>query len=349
MSIRSGSAGRRARISAISAVGVGLGRPVVEQDRVELHPVLRAEHRDRHLAIGGEAPRASRRRARDRRDQAALRRLVVDQHQQALSVARHAVPSRSCRRSSVSISDARCKARLKRRRRSAGLEGDGAAPVKSASAKHGRTGDDTMARTTSADMNASTSATYDRVIDVLKWGAVAVFIIAFVGDLADLGASSAMKIAVLTETAEGERRVAATPETVKKFIALGAERRGRGGRGRDRLDRRCRLCRRRARRVGDRAATLAGADIVLGVQGPDPASADGRRRRARGSSRGLNPFARARARRWLCRRRARGAGDGIHAAHHPRAVDGHPVVASRTSPATRRCSTPRPNMAAPSR
>ncbi|PNB42738.1 hypothetical protein C1X73_36195, partial [Pseudomonas sp. FW305-130] len=31
-----------------------------------------------------------------------------------------------------------------------------------------------------------------------------------------------MKIAVLRETAEGERRVAATPETVKKFVGLGA-------------------------------------------------------------------------------------------------------------------------------
>ena len=32
-----------------------------------------------------------------------------------------------------------------------------------------------------------------------------------------------MKIAVVKETAPGETRVAATPETVKKFIALGAE------------------------------------------------------------------------------------------------------------------------------
>ncbi|MEO7170249.1 MAG: hypothetical protein ABIY39_07755, partial [Sphingomonas sp.] len=32
-----------------------------------------------------------------------------------------------------------------------------------------------------------------------------------------------MKIAVLKEQAAGESRVAATPETVKKFIALGAE------------------------------------------------------------------------------------------------------------------------------
>ena len=31
-----------------------------------------------------------------------------------------------------------------------------------------------------------------------------------------------MKIAVLKETAEGERRVAATPETVKKLTGLGA-------------------------------------------------------------------------------------------------------------------------------
>ena len=32
-----------------------------------------------------------------------------------------------------------------------------------------------------------------------------------------------MKIAVLQETAAGETRVAAIPETVKKFVTLGAE------------------------------------------------------------------------------------------------------------------------------
>ena len=47
-----------------------------------------------------------------------------------------------------------------------------------------------------------------------------------------------VKIAVLKESEAGERRVAATPETVKKFIALGASRRGRGRGGRRRLDRR---------------------------------------------------------------------------------------------------------------
>jgi hypothetical protein len=49
-----------------------------------------------------------------------------------------------------------------------------------------------------------------------------------------------MKIAVLKETADGERRVAATPETVKKFIALGPTE-GRGGRRRGRVDIRRRL------------------------------------------------------------------------------------------------------------
>ena len=32
-----------------------------------------------------------------------------------------------------------------------------------------------------------------------------------------------MRIAVLKELADGETRVAATPETVKKFVGLGAE------------------------------------------------------------------------------------------------------------------------------
>ena len=66
------------------------------------------------------------------------------------------------------------------------------------------------------------------------------------------------------------RRVAATPETVKKFIALGATLAVEGGAGLTAVDRRRRL-RGGGRQVGDRAASVAGADIVLGVQGPDPA------------------------------------------------------------------------------
>ena len=80
-----------------------------------------------------------------------------------------------------------------------------------------------------------------------------------------------MKIAVLRETAEGERRVAATAETVKKFIGLGAAVAVEAGAGAganiadDAFSG-------AGATVGDRASTIAGADILLGVQGPDPAS-----------------------------------------------------------------------------
>ncbi len=79
-----------------------------------------------------------------------------------------------------------------------------------------------------------------------------------------------LRIAVLRETALGEARVAATPETVKKFIALGA-----------RVAIETRAGVRAAIADADYAAAgaevasadqvLRGADIVLGIQGPDPA------------------------------------------------------------------------------
>ena len=76
-----------------------------------------------------------------------------------------------------------------------------------------------------------------------------------------------MKIAVLRETAEGERRVAATPETVKKFVALGAEVRVEAGAGLGAsiADGDYAAA---GGTVADRAGVLAGAEIVLGVQGP---------------------------------------------------------------------------------
>jgi NAD(P) transhydrogenase subunit alpha len=83
-----------------------------------------------------------------------------------------------------------------------------------------------------------------------------------------------MKIAVLKEQADGERRVAATPETVKKFIALGATLAVEAGAG-DTASIGDAAYSDAGASVGDRAATLAGADIVLGVQGPDPASLAG--------------------------------------------------------------------------
>ena len=83
-----------------------------------------------------------------------------------------------------------------------------------------------------------------------------------------------MKIAVLKEQADGERRVSATPETVKKFIALGATLAVEAGAGETASIADAAYSDAGAS-VGDRAATLAGADIVLGVQGPDPASLNG--------------------------------------------------------------------------
>ncbi|WP_353203738.1 NAD(P) transhydrogenase subunit alpha [Sphingomonas sp.] len=83
-----------------------------------------------------------------------------------------------------------------------------------------------------------------------------------------------MKIAVLRETAEGERRVAATPETAKKFITLGASVAVEAGAGNTASIADADYAAAGAS-VADRAATLAGADIVLGVQGPDAAALAG--------------------------------------------------------------------------
>ena len=97
-----------------------------------------------------------------------------------------------------------------------------------------------------------------------------------------------MKIAVLKEQADGERRVAATPETVKKFIALGATLAVESGAGATASIADAAYADAGAS-VGDRAATLADADIVLGVAGPDPASLTGIKPGAWLAA-GLNPF-----------------------------------------------------------
>ena len=83
-----------------------------------------------------------------------------------------------------------------------------------------------------------------------------------------------MKIAVLKERAPGEARVAATPETVKKFIALGAEVAVEAGAGAGASIPDADFAAAGAS-VGDAAATVKGADMVLGVQGPEPASLAG--------------------------------------------------------------------------
>ncbi|RYY38325.1 MAG: NAD(P) transhydrogenase subunit alpha [Sphingomonadales bacterium] len=97
-----------------------------------------------------------------------------------------------------------------------------------------------------------------------------------------------MKIAVLKETAAGERRVSATPETVKKYIGLGATVTVEAGAGETAsiadqgyAD--------AGATIAGRAGTLADADIVLGVAGPDPASLAGIKPGAWLVA-GLNPF-----------------------------------------------------------
>jgi len=83
-----------------------------------------------------------------------------------------------------------------------------------------------------------------------------------------------MKIAVLREGAPGEKRVAASPETVRKFIALGAEVAVESGAGEQASVADADYAAAGAT-VGPRAQVLSGAGIILCVQGPDPASLAG--------------------------------------------------------------------------
>ena len=83
-----------------------------------------------------------------------------------------------------------------------------------------------------------------------------------------------MKIAVLKERASGETRVAATPETVKKFIGLGADvsvERGAGA-GASLSDAAFEAA---GAVLGDRAEAVQGADIVIGIQAPEIATLEG--------------------------------------------------------------------------
>jgi len=83
-----------------------------------------------------------------------------------------------------------------------------------------------------------------------------------------------VKLAVLRERAEGERRVAATPETAKKYIALGASVAVEEGAGLSASisDDQYREA---GAEVGPRETVLRDADAVLGVQGQDAGSLAG--------------------------------------------------------------------------
>jgi len=79
-----------------------------------------------------------------------------------------------------------------------------------------------------------------------------------------------VKIAVLKETAPGETRCAAIPETVKKFSALGAEVAIEKGAGETSAvpDSEFEAA---GAKLGDRKSVLSGADVIPRVRGPDPA------------------------------------------------------------------------------
>jgi H+-translocating NAD(P) transhydrogenase subunit alpha len=83
-----------------------------------------------------------------------------------------------------------------------------------------------------------------------------------------------MKIAVLKETGEGETRCAAIPETVKKFIALGAEVAVERGASEQAAvpDAEFEAA---GATLGSRADALKGAGIILCVQGPEPETLKG--------------------------------------------------------------------------
>jgi H+-translocating NAD(P) transhydrogenase subunit alpha len=83
-----------------------------------------------------------------------------------------------------------------------------------------------------------------------------------------------IKIAVVKETAIGETRVAASAETVKKLIALGASVSVETGAGAGASFADADYAASGAS-VGTLAATIEDADIVLGVQGPDPKALKG--------------------------------------------------------------------------
>ncbi len=86
--------------------------------------------------------------------------------------------------------------------------------------------------------------------------------------------AGALRIAVLKERAKGETRVAATPETVKKFAALGASVAVEEGAGASASISDGEFSAAGAD-IAPAASVLQGADIVLGVQGPDPAVLQG--------------------------------------------------------------------------
>ncbi|MDI9846514.1 Re/Si-specific NAD(P)(+) transhydrogenase subunit alpha [Rhodoblastus sp. 17X3] len=84
-----------------------------------------------------------------------------------------------------------------------------------------------------------------------------------------------MRIAVPAETDANEARVAATPETVKKLVGLGADVVVQAGAGTWSGITDAEFVKAGAAIAADVAATVAGADVVLAVRRPTPASLAG--------------------------------------------------------------------------
>ncbi len=97
-----------------------------------------------------------------------------------------------------------------------------------------------------------------------------------------------IKIAILKESAAGESRVAASAETVKKFIGLGASVSIEAGAGAGASVSDADYSSAGAS-IGTLEATIKDAEIILGVQGPDPESLKGAKSGAWLVA-GLNPF-----------------------------------------------------------
>ncbi|HET6537417.1 MAG TPA: NAD(P) transhydrogenase subunit alpha [Sphingopyxis sp.] len=97
-----------------------------------------------------------------------------------------------------------------------------------------------------------------------------------------------MRIAVLKELASGEARVSATPETVKKFMALGAEVAVESGAGAAASydDAAYQAA---GASIASRADVVKGSNIILGIQAPEPDSLSGFADGALLAA-GLNPF-----------------------------------------------------------
>ena len=189
---------------------------------------------------------------------------------------------------------------------------------------------------------------YGRFIAMMKWGTILSPLIGAVRRLHHQQLSrSGVKIAVLKESEAGERRVSATPETVKKFIALGASVAVEAGAGEGASIADADYDAAGAS-VGSRAEALKDADIVLAVQGPDPASLDGAEDR-RAADRRADPVRRARADRRLMPPPASRRWRWNSCRASPARNRWTSSPRNPTSPATRRCSTRPPNMAAPSR